>query len=727
MIDRITKFSAVAIMATTALFFQGCSDEFLQDKKAYGTVTSEVYNDYEGAKGRVNILYQYLLPSSTSGIGFDTPSAGVADECSQSTEEYGGFSVFIDPTTELDYTTVPDYAYREMKNTSPYGRIRECNDIIEGVTASTLTEEQKRELLGQAYFFRAWCYYRLVKIYGGMPIIDHVQTPMLNDDGGLDLSIPRSTTKECIDFICDDLETASNYLPVNWNTTLSADYGRVTAGTALALQGRARLLYASPLFKRGDDEARWDLAYQSNEAAVNKLTEGGFGLAYAGNPGRNGGNWAKMFSDYQSPEAVFVTLYNTIKESAGTSYNKNNSWENSIRPKNTYGGGGKATTAQMVDLFPMADGMKPGESKYAYDSKCFFLNRDPRFYRTFAFPGVMWRFKGDPTSKGVDYPYTGDEYVLWNYTWYDDENKQIEEDQSGYGADGLATNVKGVYVRKRSDDLGVNSSPLYNYDLTVSEPFKWSGAPYMEMRYAEVLLNLAESACGIKNYDKAISILKDIRLRAGYSESDVAAYGDKLERMDRGELFGAILYERQIELAYEGKRFDDMRRWMLWDGGVGQEVLKSTWKLSGFNGNTCNYLKVTPFNETHRRTGIEVCVNTSFGTAEAKMDADPIVKAGITRPVLNLDDSKTVLTEKASEGATNTAIDNLADFYRANLYRKTTRVDGDPQYEINFLPKYYFIGFKQNFMQNNVTLLQNIGWNDYNQSGALGTFDPLAE
>lgn len=109
------------------------------------------------------------------------------------------------------------------------------------------------------------------------------------------------------------------------------------------------------------------------------------------------------------------------------------------------------------------------------------------------------------------------------------------------------------------------------------------------------------------------------------------------------------------------------------------------------------------------------------------MDADPIVKAGITRPVLNLDDSKTVLTEKASEGATNTAIDNLADFYRANLYRKTTRVDGDPQYEINFLPKYYFIGFKQNFMQNNVTLLQNIGWNDYNQSGALGTFDPLAE
>ena len=39
MINRITKFSAVAIMATTALFFQGCSDEFLQDKKAYGAVT----------------------------------------------------------------------------------------------------------------------------------------------------------------------------------------------------------------------------------------------------------------------------------------------------------------------------------------------------------------------------------------------------------------------------------------------------------------------------------------------------------------------------------------------------------------------------------------------------------------------------------------------------------------------------------------------------------------
>ena len=73
-----------------------------------------------------------------------------------------------------------------------------------------LTEEQKNELLGQAYFFRAYMYYHLVTIYGGVPIIDHVQDPILGTDGdGSDLIVPRQTTKDCVDFICADFERAA--------------------------------------------------------------------------------------------------------------------------------------------------------------------------------------------------------------------------------------------------------------------------------------------------------------------------------------------------------------------------------------------------------------------------------------------------------------------------------------------------------------------------------------
>ena len=53
-------------------------------------------------------------------------------------------------------------------------------------------------LLGQAHFFRAWRYYLLVKMYGGVPIVDHVQNPVIGDGNGENLVIPRSSTKDCV-------------------------------------------------------------------------------------------------------------------------------------------------------------------------------------------------------------------------------------------------------------------------------------------------------------------------------------------------------------------------------------------------------------------------------------------------------------------------------------------------------------------------------------------------
>lgn len=109
-------------------------------------------------------------------------------------------------------------------------------------------------------------------------------------------------------------------------------------------------------------------------------------------------------------------------------HNKWKGWKQDIRPKNSYGGGGKHPTAEFVDFFPMAEGRRNGESEYVYDKLCFFMNRDPRFYRTFAFPGIRWfhdgntredlatekndvQFEGGATMRS-DYPYNGDGYVL---------------------------------------------------------------------------------------------------------------------------------------------------------------------------------------------------------------------------------------------------------------------------------------------------------------------------
>lgn len=725
---KIYKSSLIVATLATAALFSGCSTDFLEEKQNYGNYTAEIYEDYQGALGRVNFLYAALLPySGGSTFNFTWHSTGDADDWSKSTEEYGGLSAFVDPTMVLNNSTVADYIYGENKNVSPYGRIRECNLVKEGIEASSaLSEDEKNELLGQVYFFRAWSYYRLVKIYGGIPIITEAQNPIIGSSGGTDLVVPRSTTKECIDFICEDLDKAIDALPDGWETP-ATNYGRITKGAAMALQGRARLLYASPLFNRADDGDRWTLAYDANKAAKDLL-------AYTfGDAGTNASAWAGMFSSYQSSEAVFAALYNNLETGE---YSKSNGWENSIRPANIYGGGGKTPTAQMIDIFPMADGKLPStsttysklskSSDYPYNPELFFMNRDPRFYRTFAFPGERWTSNADLSEGNGDqplvYPYAnGSNYELWSYVWYPDDETKTADDQSGFAADGLGNSTRSVYIRKRSDDYDVNKNPLYNFEFS-SNQYKRSAAPIMEIRYAEVLLNFAESACGANKLDEAVAALQEIRARVGYTADN--NYGlDTDLNTDRAKLFSAILYERQIELAYEGKRYDDMRRWLLWDGGEGQSTVKASWELTGFGGNTCTYLGVAPLNGT-RRTGVEVRVNDEVGNASKSNSNDPLAKI-LSDNELDRPDALDLSKHATTEGST--AIDNLAAFYDSYFTRKTTRLDGDPSYTISFQPSYYIIGFKENMQKNNTQLEQTVGWADLMNGGANGTFDPLAE
>ncbi|MFT3751513.1 MAG: RagB/SusD family nutrient uptake outer membrane protein [Paludibacter sp.] len=455
--------SIPTIIIAMLVMLSACSDDFLKDKQDYSKVSEVVYNTYAGAQSRINDIYYKLLPQSAQAMTYQFPSSGVSDDYSKSTEEYGGLSKFVDNGTIISNENIDDFFYNEAKaSTSPWGFIRNCNDAIWGISNGTLTEAEKKTLLGQAYFWRAWVYFRLVKLYGGVPIIEVPQLPVIGESAS-DLIIPRATTKECISFICKDLAIAAEYLPGAWDEN---NWGRVTSGTALALMGRVKLTHASPLFNRADNIERWDSAYVTTKKAVEVLEANGFGLAYNASPGVNGSGWAKMFSDTKSPEAVLVTLYNNVELAQSLAPEFWNSWESRIRPYNSImSGGGMTATANMVDLFPMADGTRSldinGNPINGYDPQIFFLNRDPRFYRTFAFPGVEWKFNGTPDAN-LKPPYSqGQNYVLWNYAWYNSTDDQTNEGKSGYGTDGLADSYRGIYIRKRTDDLGVNTTPKY--------------------------------------------------------------------------------------------------------------------------------------------------------------------------------------------------------------------------------------------------------------------------
>jgi hypothetical protein len=718
------KLFGCTLMATMA--FASCSDEFLEEKKNYDNVNVGIYDYYSGANARVSDIYSWSLPDPNGGAAWNNNSTGQADDQSKSTEEYSGFGAFVNPQNELTITggtKVPDYFHNQQNNiqTSVWGRIRNINDVIRGITEGNLSQEEKDELLGQVYFFRAWCYYNLVKWYGSVPIIKDVLEPIESS------TVPRSSAKACIEFICEDLDTSASMLEAattsgGWT---GENWGRVTSGTALALKGRVLLLWASPMFNRKNEVERWENAYQEIKRSIPVLNACGYGL-HQSNDNINASAFAEMFSMYTSPEAVFVVLFNIVKSGDGQ---KNNSWERGIRPKNATGGGGKEASAMLVDMFPMADGKRPALSNtytklegstLTYEENYPFMDRDPRFYRTFAFPGVRWAYAGNPTIADPDNPpyNQGKDYELWNYVWYTSLNDQGNaESGNSYGADNLLSNKKGIYVRKRSDDLDVNGGPLYAWaDSDNNGGFAYSSAPYMEIRYAEVLLNYAEAACGAGHLPEAVEQLKQIRKRAGYTTADCGLQADLSS--NQAACMAAVLYERQIELAYEGKRFDDLRRWMLFDGGaVAVEGAPSSWTLSGWDGNTCTYLGFKPLNG-QRRENLEFRIQDSYGIGGTTADSDPL--RAVTRPAAV--DYRKDLTSQ---------LETLKTFYSTSFVRKLKRGDAYDQDHIdltmNFLPRYYFLGLAQSAQSNNKHLDQTIGWEDYNKGNSNGIFDPLAE
>jgi hypothetical protein len=234
----------------------------------------------------------------------------------------------------------------------------------------------------------------------------------------------------------------------------------------------------------------------------------------------------------------------------------------------------------------------------------------------------------------------------------------------------------------------------------------------MEMRYAEVLLNFAEAAAATNRGEEALNALKRIRSRVyspATNENIDANYG--LVNGTRAQNIAQVLYERQIELAYEGKRFEDMRRWMLFDGGEGQGSLSPTWTLTGFGGNTCTFLGVEAANKHGKNHIIEIYAK-ALATADESNGADPILAAAIDRPApLNL------LNRSAGE-------QTLADFYNANLERKDRLEDNNEDKVPTFQKNYYFLGLCYSAMYNAAALIQTIGWEDYSHGGD-GRYDPL--
>jgi hypothetical protein len=481
-------------------------------------------------------------------------------------------------------------AMQENVGESPWGDcyklIRDANYFIENMPkyASTYTPAQVNSWLGEARFIRALTYFALVKRYGGVPIVDKVlEYPTANID---DLNMARASEEAVYDFVAADLDFAYA------NLSESNQAGRANRYAAAAFKSRA-MLYAGSIAKYNtttlsDGAGNRVCGIPSSKAVTY------FKAAYdaallvapkyslykkvwaAGDKEAQFQNYVNMFFDESSNENIFVKQYHYPESVHGyDAYNV---------PRQLMGGNGYSSevnpTLNYVEMFDglpkNADGTLRTTTSGKYDlytnTMDLFANAEPRLRATVILPGDQFKGQSIEIRRGI---YTGSSaggisplLAPGSTSNYPTANivQSSNANQTPYKLpDGTTMNPAGLSgVFTGDGTCAISGFSVRKYlvpDKPTSEVLEnRSDQTWIEMRYAEVLLNRAEAAYELnalgqndKDYlQDAFLDINQIRERAGATL--LAGPGD-LSNVN------VVRKERRKELGFENKIWWDMRRW----------------------------------------------------------------------------------------------------------------------------------------------------------------------
>lgn len=453
----------------------------------------------------------------------------------------------------------------EQKFSDVYKYIRNCNDFLYQIEISTiLSADKKKELAAEVRFLRAMHYFTLVKRYGGVPLIKEPQE--YNPSDLESLRVPRNTEKDIYDFIISECQAAAQDLPETRSN--EAKY-RTYKYVALALCSRTAL-YAGSIARYGTVQLNGLVGIPSSEAdryfqtsydASKTIIESGQFALYNKKPDNKSQNYCDIFlkGNGDNGEYIFQKQYNV-------SGGKAHSWDKRNAPFSYRGSGwgcGIAPTLELVEAYEYIDGSEGslkleenGKQRRFDDPYELFANKDPRLFASVFLPGspcmgtnIEW-IRGIIDFKNEKHQATtqpdGDNTVTIDGITY----KTCGKDG---GADAGDASKTGFYQKKFFDET------LTNMNMNQSE------TPWPIFRLGEVYLNLAEAAMELNKSSEALDAVNKIRERAGIALLSTI-------NMDK------VRHERRVELAFEGHRFWDLKRWRIAHLDVAQGG------LNGFRG-----------------------------------------------------------------------------------------------------------------------------------------------
>ena len=382
-----------------------------------------------------------------------------------------------------------------------FGGIKSCNIFLENVDKNpTLPEATKERMKAEVRFIRAWHHFNLMKWYGDVPILDHDVTP---DEAK---TIARSPKADVEQFISTELDAAAAILPVNTEYA-DADRGRITKGAALALKARL-LLY--------DGDKMQDVV-NICEQLINDHTDGTYALA---------DNYSDLFSNMDvnktSNESIFALQYVPSLRTWGDYFDFA---PISAGARTT----GLSPTQELVNSYVMLNGKRIDEAGSGYDENDPYTGRDPRLTATIVYDQYKWQNPDGSTQ--IIYIKPGSTPA--------GASAANEYSNSGQGTQ------TGYYWRKYWD-------PKY------TAPGLSSGLNIHLIRYAEVLLMYAEAKNALGQMTEEVwnKTIRALRQRAGFTDDAALTYPNS-----GADMTTIIRNERRCEMAMEGFRIDDIRRW----------------------------------------------------------------------------------------------------------------------------------------------------------------------
>ncbi|WP_297904222.1 RagB/SusD family nutrient uptake outer membrane protein [uncultured Parabacteroides sp.] len=437
-----------------------------------------------------------------------------------------------------------------------YSAVRNINYFLQTFPSyeESYSEEQCDNFLGEAYFLRAFNYFAMVKRYGGIPIIKEVQNfPEQNLE---ELQVPRNTEQEVYDFIAEDLNKAIELLPET-----SVSKGRVNKNVAYALLSRA-MLYAASIAQYGTIQLDGILGIPASEAKryyelsynASKALDGKYSL-YNKYSDKFENYW-QLFLDEESPENIFCKYY------VYPEYAHNfDMWAIPFQMRGAEGyGSGWLPTLDLVKMFDDVDGnsdwLKIGTnaSPVRYEKRTdLFAKAEPRLRASVIFPGDEFKGEVIDVQQGLYESYPDGKL----HTSSEPTNIPLYNGVPVIGKSGMGANETtntGFFVRK------YQNPNLNNADVTYSK----STTPYIECRYAEILLNRAEAAYALGKKEDALNCVNQIRERAGAKPYTTDQLDEK-----------SIQKERRMELAFENHTYWDLRRWRIADSEINNRKFKA--------------------------------------------------------------------------------------------------------------------------------------------------------